>query len=70
MVTSGMCIFDCTFFMTSTGQGEPAMMPVRRVEKSNLSKSWWSSSPMNIVGTPYREVQRSSSTVSMTASGS
>ena len=52
IVTSGMCIVDLTFFMTSTGQGAPAMMPVRRLEKSNSLKRGWSSSPMNIVGTP------------------
>jgi hypothetical protein len=43
---------ETTCFMTSTGQGEPAMIPVRRLESSNFSKSGCSSSAMNIVGTP------------------
>jgi hypothetical protein len=30
MVTSLMCIRSMTFRITSTGHGEPAMMPVRR----------------------------------------
>ena len=38
--------------MTSTGHGDPAMMPVRRLERSKWSKSGWASSAMNIVGTP------------------
>jgi hypothetical protein len=29
---------DCTCFITSTGQGEPAMMPVRSDERSQVSK--------------------------------
>ena len=56
--------------MTSTGQGEPAMIPVRREVRSYFSKSGCSSSAMNIVGTPYSDVQRSSCTVASTASGS
>jgi hypothetical protein len=52
MVISGMCIVVWTFFMTSTGHGEPAMMPVRSVLKSNSLKRGCSSSAMNIVGTP------------------
>ncbi len=47
-----MPIRSTTFFMTSTGHGEPAMIPVRREDKSYESNSGWSSSPMNIVGTP------------------
>jgi len=35
MVTSVMCMRDWTAFITSTGQGAPAMMPVRSVERSN-----------------------------------
>ena len=38
--------------ITSTGHGAPAMMPVRRVDISNEEKSGWSSSMMNMVGTP------------------
>ena len=34
IVTSVMCISDTTRFMTSTGQGAPAMMPVRRMARS------------------------------------
>src|SRR5712691_8191089 len=33
-----MCITVCTFFITSTGQGDPAMMPVRSELKSNSLK--------------------------------
>jgi len=39
MVTSRMCMSACTRFITSIGQGEPAMMPVRRLSNLNLSKS-------------------------------
>ncbi len=59
-----------TRFITSMGQGEPAMMPVRSVLRSNSLKRGWSSSAMNIVGTPCRPVQRSACTVSSTSSGS
>ena len=52
IVISGMCISVFTFFITSTGHGEPAMIPVRKVLKSNSLKRACSSSPMNIVGTP------------------
>ena len=52
IVISGMCISVRTFFMTSTGQGAPAITPVRRLEKSNSLKRGLSSSPMNIVGVP------------------
>ena len=47
-----MCIADTHCFMTSTGHGEPAMIPVRRLDRSNRWKSGWASSAMNIVGTP------------------
>lgn len=47
-----MCISATTRFITSSGQGEPAMMPVRREERSKVAKSGWSSSAMNMVGTP------------------
>ena len=50
--------------ITSIGQGAPAIMPVRRQDRSNLAKSGWSSSAMNMVGTPCSAVQRSSATVS------
>ena len=54
-----MCISATTRFITSTGQGEPAMMPVRSVERSYVAKSGRFSSAMNMVGTPYSEVHRS-----------
>jgi hypothetical protein len=38
-----MFIFDCTRFITSIGHGEPAMMPVRRLFRSNSAKRGWSS---------------------------
>ena len=47
-----MCIRVCTCLITSTGHGEPAMMPVRSDEKSNSPNRGCSSSAMNIVGTP------------------
>ena len=65
-----MCISATTRFITSTGQGEPAMMPVRREERSYVAKSGRFSSAMNMVGTPYSEVQRSCSTARRVASGS
>ncbi len=70
MVTSVMCISACTRFITSIGQGLPAMMPVRKVDRSNSLKRGWSSSAMNMVGTPCSPVQRSACTVSSTVSGS
>ena len=65
-----MCMRSMTWRMTSTGHGEPAMIPVRSDERSNSSKRGWPSSAMNIVGTPYRAVQRSSATASSVASAS
>jgi hypothetical protein len=65
-----MCISAMTRFMISAGQGEPAMIPVRRLVKLKDSKSGSASSAMNIVGTPYRLVQRSAATASSTARGS
>ena len=59
MVTSVMCIRSTHSFMVLAGQGEPAMMPVRRVPKSNRGNSGCSSTAMNMVGTPYSAVQRS-----------
>src|SRR5512138_2979939 len=70
MVISRMFIFSMTARMVGTGQGEPAMIPVRRLEKSNLLKSGWSRTAMNIVGTPLSPVQRSFSTAYITWSGS
>ena len=70
IVTSSMCIRERTCTMTSTGHGAPAMIPVRRLERSKRSNAGSSSSAMNIVGTPYSDVQRSASTASRTAPGS
>ena len=47
-----MYIFSSTCFISSTGQSEPAMMPVRRLDMSNMLNIGWFSSAMNIVGTP------------------
>ena len=69
-MTSPMFIWLCTLFITSIGQGEPAMMPVRRLLRSNLANSGWSSWAMNMVGTPYSAVQRSSAMACRVASGS
>ena len=52
MVISAACISSITRFMISMGQGEPAMMPVRRLVRSNIGNIGWSSSAMNMVGTP------------------
>ena len=70
MVTSPMFIFALTCFITSIGQGDPAMIPVRRVERSNEAKSGSASSAMNIVGTPCSAVQRSACTASSVLRGS
>ena len=56
--------------MISMGQGEPAMMPVRRLPRSNIGNIGWVSSAMNIVGTPYSAVHRSFWTEARTRSGS
>src|SRR5881296_3796713 len=58
MVISGQCISVTTRFITSTGHGAPAIMPVRRDDKSNWLNCGWSSSAMNMVGTPCNAVQR------------
>ncbi len=65
-----MCISATTRFITSAGQGEPAMIPVRSEERSYAAKSGRFSSAMNMVGTPYSEVQRSCWTAASTAAGS
>ena len=52
MVISFMYMRSMTSRMVSGGQGLPAMMPVRRLDRSNVSKSGWLSSAMNMVGTP------------------
>jgi hypothetical protein len=70
MVTSSMCMDDMTCFITSTGHGDPAMIPVRNDDRSKSSKFGRASSAMNMVGTPYRLVHRSACTASSTASGS
>ncbi len=63
-------IFSSTRFISSTGQSEPAIMPVRRLDISNISNMGWFSSAMNMVGTPYKAVQRSLWTEASTSSGS
>ena len=65
-----MCIFETTRRIVSIGHGEPAMIPVRRLVRSNSPNSGCSSSAMNIVGTPYRLVQRSSWTACSVITGS
>ncbi len=52
MVTCGMCISSITRFITSIGQGEPAMMPVRKVVRSKCGNFSCPSMAMNMVGTP------------------
>jgi hypothetical protein len=70
MTISERCIAVQARFMTSIGQGLPAIMPVRSGPRSNLAKSGWSISAMNIVGTPYTAVHRSSAIALRVASGS
>jgi|GEM_PF-1702367 len=70
MATSVIPISLMTRVITATGHGEPAMMPVRRLARSKVANSGQASSAMNIVGTPYSEVQRSSWTARRVASGS
>ena len=49
---SSIPISDETRFITSIGQGEPAMIPVRSELRSYRSKFSCPSWAMNIVGTP------------------
>ena len=59
-----------TLRITCSGHVDPAMIPVRRVLRSKLSKFGSSSSLMNIVGTPYSDVHPSAATAFSVASGS
>ena len=43
---------SATRFITSMGQGAPAITPVRSEVRSNRANSGCSSSAMNMVGTP------------------
>jgi hypothetical protein len=52
MVNSAQRISHITRFMTSTGHGAPAIIPVRRLDKSYDLKSGNPSSAMNMAGTP------------------
>jgi len=52
MVISLACMSRITCFMASTGQGDPAMMPVRKDVRSNMENMGWFNSAMNMVGTP------------------
>ena len=52
LVISFMFIFSIASFMVSTGQVEPAMIPVRSELISNISNIGWFIIPINIVGTP------------------
>ena len=70
MVISARCICATTFFIVSIGHGEPAMIPVRRRLRSKVANSGWSSSAMNIVGTPCSAVQPSSDTAASVAPAS
>ena len=70
MATSAMCISLIQRFITSTGQTAPAMIPVRRFDRSRSAKLGWFCMAMNMVGTPYTPVQRSASTASSVNPGS
>ena len=65
-----MCMSEMQRFITSTGQSEPAMIPVRSDERSCSAKVGWFCIAMNIVGTPYTAVHRSSAIARSVASGS
>ena len=69
MVMSFMYMSSTTRRMSGSGQTEPAMMPVRRLETSKRLNILCSSSARNMVGTPYRAVQRSLSTAASTCRG-
>ena len=69
-MTSAIPISLITRFITSTGQGEPAITPVRRLDRSVRWNAASASSAMNMVGTPYRAVHRSCSTAARVAAGS
>ena len=45
-----------TCLIVSIGHGDPPMIPVYRVERSNVLKFGRLSMSINIVGTPYNEV--------------
>ena len=53
-----MCMRAITLRIVSIGQGAPAMMPVRSVDRSRRASSSCSSIAPNIVGTPCSAVQR------------
>ncbi len=59
-----------TFFITSTGHVEPAITPVRSVDRSSSSASGRASMAMNIAGTPYRLVAPVAATARSAETGS
>ena len=65
-----MCMSAMQRFITSTGQMEPAMMPVRRDVRSWSRNVGWFCIAMNMVGTPYTAVQPSSAMHRSVVSGS
>ena len=70
MQTSAMCMSSMQRFITSTGQIDPAMQPVRRLERSWSANVGWCCIAMNIVGTPYTAVQCSAAIARNVISGS
>ena len=70
MVMRSAPMRSITSRITSMGQGEPAMMPVRRSVRSKPAKSGWPSCAMNMVGTPWTAVQRSSDMARRVCNGS
>ncbi|MNJ66444.1 hypothetical protein D3C77_625230 [compost metagenome] len=65
-----MCICPITRRITSIGQVAPAMIPVRKLDRSKSPRWGWSSMAMNMVGTPYSAVACSSATVPRVSKGS
>jgi hypothetical protein len=59
-----------TLRITFSGQDDPAMIPVRKLDKSYSAKFGRDSSAMNIVGTPYSDVHLCAATAFRVNSGS
>jgi len=70
MVISEQCISLTTRRIVSVGHGAPAMMPVRKDDRSYAPKEGWFNSAMNMVGTPYSAVHFSLATAANARSGS
>ena len=70
LVISRIYILSITSRINHSGHNEPAMIPVRKEERSNILNIGWFSSAINIVGTPYNAVHFSLCTEANTTRGS